>query len=244
MERLIRALKGSRHCVVFTGAGVSTLSGISDFRGKNGIYKDRDLDTNNIFSIDHFYHNPSYFYTNSKNFIYNLDEKNPNIIHLELARLEKMGIVKAVITQNIDMLHQKAGSENIIEVHGSPAFHTCLSCGNEYVYDVIVNIVKSGVTPVCKSCGGIIKPNITFYGEMLDSEAVNRSMQEASKADLMLILGSSLVVYPAASFPMYTIENSGTLIIINELPTTLDSYAKLRYNDLKRCFKYVQIHLE
>ena len=243
MEKLINALRKSKYCVVFTGAGVSTLSGIRDFRGKNGIYKDKEFDSDNIFAIDYFYENPSYFYSHAKNFIYNLDEKEPNVIHCELARLEQMSIVKTVITQNIDMLHQKAGSVNVIEVHGSPTVHVCLSCGIEYSYETIAEIVQTDKTPECEKCGGIVKPNITFFGEMLDSGAVEKSVSEASKADLMLVLGSSLVVYPAASFPMYTVEKGNSLIIINDLPTPLDSYAELRYDDLEISFEYIRNHL-
>lgn len=244
MKRLVDSLINAQYCVVFTGAGVSTLSGIRDFRGKNGIYKDKNIDSDNIFSIDYFLENPSFFYTNAKDFIYNLDEKKPNIIHNELARLEQTGIVKSIITQNIDMLHRKAGSKNVIEVHGSPTVHTCLSCSIEYSFEIISEIVKKGTTPVCDNCKGIIKPNITFFGEMLDETAVVRSIEESSKADLMVVLGSSLVVYPAASFPMYTIEKGNSLIIINDMPTPLDSYAELLYDDLESCFKYINKYFD
>jgi len=241
MERLIKAIKKSEYCVVFTGAGVSTLSGIQDFRGKNGIYKNPDADK--IFDIGYFRNNPNFFYQNSQNLIYNLDEKEPSIVHTELARLEKKGIVKAVITQNIDLLHQKGGSGNVIEVHGSPSRHYCVSCGKEMKYETVCEIVKSGTYPVCRDCGEDVKPDITFFGEMLPEAALEKAIEESSKADLMIVLGSTLLVQPAASFPVYTVKNRGSLVIVNNMETPLDTYASLRYSDLKEVFTYISENL-
>ena len=237
MERLAEALKKSKYCVVFTGAGVSTLSGIRDFRGKNGIYKEEDA--SQIFDIGYFRNNPNFYYQKSRDLIYNLDEKKPSIVHLELARLEKKGIVKSVITQNIDHLHQRGGSKNIIEVHGSPSVHKCVSCRKEMEYEEVCRVVKTGTYPICPECGGDIKPDIVFFGEMLPEEAVEMAVSESAKADLMLVLGSTLVVQPAASFPVYTIRNGGRLVIVNNMETPLDSHADLRYQDLEAVFKYL-----
>ncbi|MBN2326361.1 MAG: NAD-dependent protein deacylase [Candidatus Omnitrophica bacterium] len=237
MEKLISLINQSKYIVVFTGAGVSTLSGIRDFRGKNGIYKDYDAEK--IFDIDYFLRDPYYYYRYSKNFIYNLHTKNPNIIHRECARLEEQGQVKAVITQNIDLLHQKAGSRHVIEVHGSPMIHRCLRCGKKYEFEWISRIVNDDRIPHCESCRGVIKPDITFFGERLPDKALSLAVQEAGRADLMLVLGSSLVVQPAASIPLYTLENGGKMIIINDGQTPLDGAADLRYDDLEPCFQAI-----
>lgn len=236
MKKLIDIIKSSSYVVAFTGAGISTLSGIKDFRGKNGIYKSSSFDAEKIFSLPFFMKDPSYYYNNTKDFIYDLDRREPNIVHRELARLEKMGILKAVITQNIDMLHQKASSKNVIEIHGSPFLHHCLSCGAEYSYEEIALIVNEGKTPHCKDCRGIVKPDIIFFGEALNEKAVRAAVSEASRADLMIVLGSSLVVQPAASMPLYTLDNGGKLVIINDMETFLDDRAALRYSKLEDCF--------
>ncbi|KXS40580.1 MAG: silent information regulator protein Sir2 [Methanolobus sp. T82-4] len=235
MNRFIDLLRQSDHCVFLSGAGISTLSGIPDFRGNNGIYKKFDADK--IFDIDYFYSDPGYFYSHSKDFIYNVHEKEPNIIHHVLARLAKTGMVKAVITQNIDLLHQKAGLQDVIELHGSPEKNTCLSCGKTFSYDHIADIVRDDRIPRCDECSGLIKPNITFFGEMLDHEAITRAMAESSSADLFVVIGSSLVVHPAASLPLYSVKNNGKLVIVNNKETPLDQYATLRYEDLGLFFE-------
>jgi NAD-dependent deacetylase len=233
-QQLIGLIESSHYCVALTGAGISTLSGIRDFRGKNGIYKDYDADR--LFDIDYFNENPSFFYTMSKDFIYNLDEKEPNIVHKELARLEKCGKIKAVVTQNIDMLHTKAGSKNVIEIHGSPRNHTCCECGVQYGYEEIAKKVKLGTVPRCEKCSGLVKPDIVFFGEMLNPQSSQEAFTEFARADLALALGTSLVVQPAASLPLATIENGGKLVIINDMETHLDRYAALKFDDLVKSF--------
>lgn len=237
MDRFIKLLTESKHCVFLSGAGISTLSGIPDFRGSNGIYTKFDADK--IFDIDYFHANQGYFYSHSKDFVYNVDEKEPNIIHYVLARLERMGVVKSVITQNIDLLHQKAGSKNVIEIHGSPRENTCLSCGKVFSYEHTAEIVRQDRIPECDECGGIVKPNITFFGEMLDHKTIMEAVDESSHADLFVIIGSSLFVHPAASLPFYSIKNKGKLVIVNNMPTPLDEYATLKYEDLGKFFEYL-----
>lgn len=239
MRELIELIKKAKHFAAFTGAGISTLSGIKDFRGKNGLYNSRDIDADKIFSLSYFLKDPSYFYTHSKNFIYDIDSKEPNIVHRELARLGKNGILKALITQNIDMLHQKAGSKNVIEVHGSPFSHKCLSCGKKYGFAEISEIVNDDKVPRCENCGGIIKPDIIFFEEPLNASSIETAVQEASKADLMLVLGSSLLVQPAASLPLYTLDNHGKLVIVNDMETPLDRYAELKYENLEESFSAI-----
>lgn len=243
MERLVKLLRDSKSAVAFTGAGVSTLSGIADFRGKNGLYTRRDIDAGKLFDIGYFHRDPSYYYMKSKDFIYNLEEKTPSIVHTELARLEEMGILKAVITQNIDLLHEKAGSKRIVEVHGSPLTHRCLSCGKSWDFEEIAEMVRRDIVPSCDACGGLVKPDITFFGEALPAAAVEEAIELSEQADVMLVLGSSLTVQPAASFPVYSLQNGGKLVVVNNMDTPLDDRAELTYSDLLEVFSYLHGHL-
>ena len=243
MERLIERIKGSTSCVVFTGAGVSTLAGIADFRGEKGLYKREDIDADRIFDIGYFKRDPSYYYLKSKDFIYGLEHKIPAIVHTELARLESAGYIQAVITQNIDLLHQKAGSRHVVEVHGSPMVHRCLSCGKTWTFEIIAAMVQEDRVPVCDACGGLVKPDITFFGEQLPAGALEEAFSLASRADLMLVLGSTLLVQPAASIPLYTLRQGGSLVIVNNMETPLDRYADLLYDDLESVFLYIHENL-
>ncbi|NLE01879.1 MAG: NAD-dependent deacetylase [Fibrobacter sp.] len=236
MEKLIEMLQNSKYCIALTGAGISTLSGIRDFRGKNGIYK--DFDANIIFDINYFQKDPTLYYETTKDIIYSLDKKKPGIVHTELTRLENLGIVKNIITQNIDLLHAKAGSTNVIELHGSPRTHHCMDCGQIFQYEYIASIVNSGMVPWCDLCHGIIKPDIVFYGELLEPDKLDAAIAEASKADLIMALGTSLLVQPAASLPLYTIEH-GSLVIVNDMPTPLDEIADLHYSELEVVFRMI-----
>ena len=240
MKRLLKAISESKHLVALTGAGISTLSGVSDFRGKNGLYKQDSIDADKIFSLPYFMKDPSYYYLNTKNFIYNVHEKTPCIVHRVLAKLEKRNILKSVTTQNIDMLHQKAGSRNVIEIHGSPEIHRCLKCRKSFTYAEICKILNDGFIPECPDCGGTVKPEIIFFGENLNEQALDNAVSEASKADLMLVLGSTLVVQPAASLPLYTLKHGGRIVIINNMETPLDDMAFLCYNDLEETFSFLE----
>ncbi|MDC7225975.1 MAG: NAD-dependent deacetylase [Spirochaetales bacterium] len=239
MNELIELIKSAEYVTCFTGAGVSTFSGIRDFRGQNGLYNDPDADK--IFDLNYFMHDPSFYYRKSKNFIYVLDQKSPGIVHKMLAGLEHDGYLKAIITQNIDLLHQKAGSKNVIEVHGSPMKHHCLSCGSEWGYEDIAVIVQRDETPKCDKCGGIIKPDITFFGESLPAEAIDEAFNLAAKSDLMLVLGSSLVVQPAASIPLQTVRAGGKIVIVNNMSTPLDSHAWKLFPDLESFSRELQV---
>jgi NAD-dependent deacetylase len=231
MKALIEKLKNA-HCVaVFTGAGVSTLCGIPDFRGPQGLYKQPDAER--IFDIDWFRRDPSVYYKGCLELVYGLRNYAPGPVHRAIVRLEKAGLVKGVITQNIDMLHQKAGSKNVYEVHGSPILHHCFGCGREKTFDEICAMLETAEVPRCEHCGEAYKPDITFFGEMLPEKAFESSVELAQKADLMLVLGSSLTVHPAASIPPLTRRAGGELVIINAQPTPLDGLAALRYPDLR-----------
>jgi NAD-dependent deacetylase len=236
VKKLFEAITTARHCVALTGAGVSTLSGIRDFRGKNGLYN--DMDAQKIFDIDYFYEDPSFYYQAAGSFIYNIDEKEASIVHTTLGDLENRGFLKALITQNIDLLHQKGGSKRVIEVHGSPATHYCLRCaGVRMAFREAADLVKAGELPKCPHCGKVLKPAITFFGESLPFEAMREAEQEAQEADLMLVLGTSLTVYPAAGLPQTTLSRGGKIVIVNDMPTPLDSRAALRFGDLGEVFE-------
>ncbi|MDR2479412.1 MAG: NAD-dependent deacetylase [Treponema sp.] len=233
---LYRRITSAKHLTALTGAGVSTLSGIRDFRGKNGLYN--DMDAEKIFDIDYFDRDPSFYYRHAGSFIYNINEKKASIVHTVLGILEQRGILKALITQNIDLLHQKGGSKKVIEVHGSPAVHYCLRCaGIRMSFDKAAAIVRAGGMPQCPQCGRVLKPAITFFGESLPAEALREAAIEAQKSDVMLVLGTSLTVHPAAAIPNYTLRNGGEIVIVNNMPTPLDRYAVQRFDDLGAVFE-------
>jgi NAD-dependent deacetylase len=236
IQKLYSLIKEAKHAVAMTGAGVSTLSGIRDFRGKNGLYN--DMDAEKIFSIEYFMEDPSFYYKHSGSFIYNLNEKEPSIVHLVLGELEKRGFLKALITQNIDLLHQKGGSKNVIEVHGSPSVHYCLRCpGIRVSFEEAAEAVRRGEMPLCPKCGKVLKPAITFFGESLPAQALRDAVTHSQDADFMLVLGTSLTVYPAASMPEYTLRNGGKIVIVNNMPTPLDNRALLHFDDLGSVFE-------
>ena len=233
---LFTLIQEAKHLVALTGAGVSTLSGIRDFRGKNGLYN--EMDAEKIFDIHYFEQNPSLYYSQAGAFIYNVDKKEASIVHIALGELEQQGYLKALITQNIDLLHQKGGSENVIEIHGSPKMHYCLRCaGIRVSFEEAAAIVRKGEMPKCPQCGRVLKPAITFFGEALPADALKQAVIESQKADLMLVLGTSLTVHPAASMPEYTLRSGGRIIIVNDMPTPLDGRAFLHFDDLGSVFE-------
>jgi NAD-dependent deacetylase len=229
-------IQEAKHLVALTGAGVSTLSGIRDFRGKNGLYN--DMDAEKIFDIDYFMKDPSFYYSQAGSFIYNIDEKEASIVHLVLGELEQRGYLKALITQNIDLLHQKGGSKKVIEIHGSPLVHYCLRCaGVRMGFEEAAALVREEMLPECPKCGRVLKPAITFFGENLPTDALREAVNESQQADMMLVLGTSLTVQPAASMPNYTLRGGGRIVIVNNAPTPLDSRAFLHFDDLGKVFE-------
>ena len=238
MERLIKALKDAKCVAAMTGAGVSTLCGIPDFRGPQGLYKNPDAER--IFDIDWFDRDPAVYYRGCRELVYGLGDFAPGPVHVALKRLEDAGKLDGIITQNIDMLHQKAGSSRVYEVHGSPIFHHCRRCGDEKSFDEVRAMIEANggpeklgepYVPRC-ACGGAYKPDITFFGESLPEAAFARSQELAIRADVMLVLGTSLTVFPAAGLPRLTLQRGGKLFIVNAQPTPLDDYAEARYGDL------------
>jgi NAD-dependent deacetylase len=232
---LFEKIKSAKHCVALTGAGVSTLSGIRDFRGKDGLYN--EFDASKMFDIDYFEEDPTYYYKTAGKFIYNADDYPASIVHTCLAVLEKKGWLKALITQNIDFLHQKGGSTHVIEVHGSPAIHYCMRCsGIRMPFEEAAEIVKKGDFPKCPQCGSILKPAITFFGEMLPAAALHEAGWEASACDLMLVLGTSLTVHPAAGLPDTALGHGAEIVVVNNMPTGLDRRAALHFDELAPVF--------
>jgi len=243
VDELFRLIKEAKHMVALTGAGVSTLSGIRDFRGKNGLYN--EMDAEKIFSMDFFLQDPSFYYNSAGSFIYNINEKEASIVHTVLGELEQKGLLKALITQNIDLLHQKGGSKNVIEIHGSPTVHYCLRCtGINMGFEEAAAIVRAGNLPKCPKCGKTLKPAITFFGESLPAQALQEAVRESQKADLMLVLGTSLTVYPAASMPEYTLRSGGRLVIVNNMSTPMDRNAVMRFDDLGEVFSGLKLRLD
>ena len=216
-------IEQSDNIVFFGGAGVSTESGIPDFRSETGIYntiKRYQRSPEEILSHSFFMAHPDIFYDFYKSTMLYLDAK-PNKAHLALAKLEAMGKLKAIVTQNIDGLHQKAGSKEVLELHGSVLRNHCTRCGKFYGLDAILN--STGV-PKC-TCGGTIKPDVVLYEEGLDSETIEKSVNYIANADVLIIGGTSLTVYPAAGLIDY--YRGHKLILINKSVTPMDSRADL-----------------
>ena len=220
-EKLKELVDGSNNIVFFGGAGVSTESGIPDFRSTDGLYHQQyDYPPETILSHSFFMRNPEEFYRFYKNKMLCLDAK-PNMAHKKLAELEKAGKLKAVITQNIDGLHQAAGSKEVLELHGSVHRNYCMKCGK--FYDAEYMLHAEGV-PTC-SCGGMIKPDVVRYEEGLDMTVMSKSIQAIRDADVLIIGGTSLIVYPAAGLIDYYRGNK--LAVINMSVTSQDKNADL-----------------
>jgi len=227
MKQLQAWLRESRHTVFLGGAGVSTASGIPDFRSAHGLYmqKKAGISYEEMLSIGYYQSHTAEFYDFLRNVMLYPDAK-PNPAHYALAKLERDGLLEVVITQNIDGLHQAAGSKNLIELHGNEDRYICQSCGK--LYDMQYVMGCEGV-PHC-SCGGQLKPDVVLYGEMLNQRDLNRAVQYASQADLMLVGGTSLVVYPVAGLVQY-LRRDARLVILNRDPTPYDDRADLIFRD-------------
>lgn len=236
IEEFQKIINESDNIVFFGGAGVSTESGIPDFRSKDGLYNQKySYPPEEILSHSFFMNNTEEFYKFYRDKMNSL-KYEPNITHIKLARLEKIGKLKAVITQNIDGLHQNAGSEVVYELHGSVRRNYCMKCKKFFEAEYIFN--SKGI-PHCE-CGGIIKPDVVLYGEMLDDIIVSKSINAIKKADVLIIGGTSLTVYPANSLIYHF--NGKELVLINKDSTQMDNMANLVINDsLGNVFKYINI---
>lgn len=212
----------SAYIVFFGGAGVSTESGIPDFRSVDGLYHQQyDYPPETILSHTFFARNPEEFFRFYRAKMLCLDAK-PNAAHLKLAELEAAGKLKAVITQNIDGLHQAAGSREVLELHGSVHRNYCQRCGKSFSAR---DILQSTGVPRCDACGGVIKPDVVLYEESLDADVLNRAVQHLRRADLLLVGGTSLAVYPAAGLLQY--YGGSRLVLLNKSATPYDANADL-----------------
>ncbi len=225
MKSLQEIVSSAKRLVFFGGAGVSTESGIPDFRSVDGLYNQKyDYPPETIISRSFFEMRPAEFFRFYRDKLLAPDAK-PNKAHKKLAELEQKGIVSAVVTQNIDGLHQMAGSKNVFELHGSVHRNYCMECGKFYPMEYILH--STGI-PKC-SCGGVIKPDVVLYEEGLDNATVTGALREISSADVMIVAGTSLMVYPAAGFLDYF--RGRELVLINRDPTPADRRASLVIHD-------------
>ncbi|MGD9161640.1 MAG: NAD-dependent deacylase [Desulfobacteraceae bacterium] len=203
-----KEIAASKKCITLTGAGISAESGIPTFRSKGGMWNDYDPTV--YASLETFIKDPSKYWSIRGEFIRNYNNYIPNEGHSALSRLEKSGLLKCIITQNIDGLHKKAGSEYILEIHGSLRESYCMSCSREY----IAPDIPAGEVPLC-ACGGVLKPNTVLFGEQLPAGVLEEAQLQAESCDVMLLIGTSAVVYPAAALPVISKRNGAKIIEIN-----------------------------
>lgn len=223
---LYELIRDNQPCVVLTGAGVSTESGIPDFRSATGIWA--QYDPMEYATIQAFRHDPVKVWDFYGKRLDVLADAAPNAAHMALAQLEEMGLVQAVITQNIDRLHERAGSRELIEVHGSIRTASCLACGLRVPFDEVVRMLETAPAPACPGCGAILKPDVVMFGELLPTGAIDRAFELARAARLLLVIGSSLEVHPVAGLCDETLTVGGKLAIVNLGPTPYDRDAVLK----------------
>jgi NAD-dependent deacetylase len=227
--KLKKLVNASKKIVAFSGAGISSESGISTYRGKGGLWS--KYDPNIYANINCFLQDSTYYWNFFRDERYPIIKKaTPSQAHLSLVELEKKGKVSCVITQNIDGLHQEAGSSKVIELHGNTRKVICMNCKKQYTMKEAYDRLKEKIPPRC-NCGGTLKPNTVMFGEPLPQMALKEAMNAAKNCDLFVVLGSSLVVYPAAQLPVIAKENKANLIIINLDPTPLDDIADVVIRD-------------
>jgi NAD-dependent deacetylase len=227
-ERVALLLRESERAVVLTGAGISVPSGIPDFRSPGtGLWE--NVDPMEVAHIDAWRRDPDSFWSFYGQRFASLVDKQPNEAHLALAELERRGLVRAVITQNIDRLHRLAGTERLIEVHGSIDQSLCMQCGGKVSIDRVVQLLaERDGAPVCESCFVPLKPDVVLFGELLPERALAEAQALAMGADLMLCVGSSLEVYPVAGLPAMTHGAGGRLVLITQGPTPYDPEAEVK----------------
>jgi NAD-dependent deacetylase len=231
IARAARLLRRARYAVALTGAGISTPSGIPDFRSPGtGLWE--HTNPMEVASLYAFRRHPEAFYNWIRPLAKTLFEADPNPGHLALARLEAAGYLQAVITQNIDNLHQKAGSTEVLEVHGHLRTATCIECYRVQSTDGLLRaFLVSAELPRCPDCGGMMKPDVVLFGEQLPMDVVNAAMAHVSSADLMLVAGSSLEVVPVSRLPLRVHRQGGRLIVVNLMSTYVDDAADVVIHD-------------
>lgn len=225
-ERFTAILRGGGRTVALTGAGVSTASGIPDFRSPGGLYSQLSQRT---FEISFFYSDPAEYYKIAVEHIHTLADKQPSETHFMLARLEELDLLEAIVTQNIDGLHQKAGSKKVIEFHGDVISFYCTECETDFDRAYVDGKIRSDGVPRCDRCHALIRPGIVFFGDMIPMDALYDSQRLVEDCDNFVVLGSSLEVNPAAGLALDAHRLGKRLIIINRGPTRLDPVASERY---------------
>jgi NAD-dependent deacetylase len=251
-DNLARLIVENQPCVALTGAGisqesgiptfrgpdpvpeevrdkqhVSTESGIPDFRSPTGMWA--EFDPLEYATLGAFTADPEKVWRFYAPRFSMLTDAEPNAAHHSLAELERLGLVSAVITQNIDLLHERAGSREVVEVHGSIRTSTCLVCGASYALDEVLRLLDAGAgAPRCAPCGAVLKPDVVFFDELLPEEAIDRAYALAAEARLLLVVGSSLEVWPVAELPLVTVRAGGQVAVVNEGPTSVDELAELK----------------
>jgi NAD-dependent deacetylase len=221
--RLAALIREEQPCVVLTGAGVSTESGIPDFRSRAGLWA--EYDPMEYATIAAFRRDPVKVWDFYSRRCEVLATARPNEAHLALAELERRGLVRALITQNIDLLHERAGSAAVVEVHGSIRTSSCLSCGHVEPLAGVLELLRDAPAPACRRCGTILKPDVVMFGELLPPEAIDRAFELARDAALLVVVGSSLEVHPVAGLPEETLAAGGRLAILNRGRTPYDTQA-------------------
>ncbi|MCK5314715.1 MAG: NAD-dependent deacylase [Anaerolineales bacterium] len=215
-------IRQSKEAIVLTGAGISTPSGIPDFRSTDsGLWE--QYDPFEVASLSAFRYQPERFFKWMRPLAINMFDAIPNDAHIGLAKLEQSGYLKTIITQNIDSLHQRAGSMNVIEIHGSLKTLTCVSCFDQYNSDDFIDTyLNDGTIPHCPACNNVLKPDVVLMGEQLPITAWQKAQDASKKCDLMIVAGSSLEVIPVATLPMRVVDNGAHLIIINRSETYIN----------------------
>ncbi len=227
VERLAALIRESRSTVVLTGAGISVPSGIPDFRTpESGLWA--NVDPMEVAHIDVFESDPARFWSYYRPRFHSLGDKRPNAAHEAVAELERQGLIEGVITQNIDRLHRAAGSRNVVEVHGSIETSTCRRCGMGYGLEEVGGLFDADGIAVCGACGGPVKPDVVLFGELLPERAMADAHDLAVGAELMICIGTSLVVHPVAALPGVALEGGGSLAIVTKGPTPYDGAAELK----------------
>jgi NAD-dependent protein deacetylase/lipoamidase len=226
VDALAALIRERQPCVALTGAGVSTESGIPDFRSASGLWA--EFDPLEYGSLAAFRRDPVKVWRFYAPRYAMLTTAEPNAAHLALAELEGLGLLDAVITQNIDLLHERAGTRALVEVHGSIRTSSCPGCAARYELDEVLELLNGSDAPRCPSCAEVLKPDVVFFGELLPAAAIDRAFELAREAALLLVVGSTLEVHPVAGLPLETLGSGGALAIVNKGPTALDGRADLR----------------
>jgi NAD-dependent deacetylase len=223
-------LESASRVVAFTGAGISAESGIPTYRGADGVWKRYDPDT--VADAEYFLRNPAYYWQFVRDIRYPaLRDAAPNRGHRALAELEGRGVLKALVTQNVDGLHQDAGSVNVLELHGNTRRVRCLDCGGRSGLEALEDRMRGEMPPSCPDCGGLLKPDVVLFGESLPEETLQEAIRQSRSCDCFIAVGSSLLVQPAASLPAMAKQAGARLVIVNKEETPFDSLADMVIRD-------------